>query len=56
MKTWLKFVALIVVAAASLVLGLSAEGGFAHAWLALALVAVFAASEARYWHSKKPWV
>lgn len=56
MKTWLKFIALLIIAASSLALGLTGEGGFAHAWLALSLVAVFAASEARYWHSTKPWI
>lgn len=51
MKRWLCFLALLVLAGVSLLLGIAPEAGFSHAWLALALVAVFAASEARFWRS-----
>jgi len=45
----LRLLALLALAGISLWLGLTPEAGLGHGWLALALVAVFAASEARYW-------
>lgn len=49
MKKILGLVALLSVAGCGLWFGVRPESGFSHAWLALALIAVFAASEARYW-------
>jgi hypothetical protein len=45
------FIALLAVAGISLWLGIRPEEGFAHGWLSLTLVALFAASEARFWNS-----
>ena len=53
MKRWLRFIALLVIAGASIALGIAPEAGFDHVWLSLALVAVFAASEARHWDSSR---
>lgn len=53
MKKWLRFISLLIIAGASVVLGIAPEAGFNHAWLFLALVAVCAASEARYWGPSK---
>ena len=51
MKKWLGFGTLLAIAAAGLVLGLNAGSAdrVGHGWLALTLLAVFAASEARLW-------
>jgi len=53
MNRWLRFIALLVIAGGSLVLGIAPAAGFNHFWLSLALVSVFAASEARYWDPSK---
>ena len=45
----LRLIALLAVAGIGLWFGLEPDEGLSHGWLALALVAVFAASEARYW-------
>lgn len=49
MAVWLRFVALLAIAGLSLWLGIRPGPGFDHVWLSAALVAVFAASEARFW-------
>jgi len=49
MSRWLRLIALLVIAGLSLWLGFAPETGFNQAWLALALVAIFGASEASYW-------
>ena len=49
MRRWVPFLALLIIAGVSLWLGIRPEDGFSHLWLSLALVAIFVASEARYW-------
>jgi hypothetical protein len=53
MNRWLRFIALLLIAGFSIALGIAPEAGFDHVWLSLALIAIFAASEARYWDSPK---
>lgn len=49
MTRLLRLIALLAIAGIGLWLGIRPESGFSHGWLSLALVAAFAASEARYW-------
>ena len=49
MKNLVLLVAWLAIAATGLVLGVAPEAGYSHGWLALALVAGFAASESRLW-------
>ena len=49
MNRCLRFIALLLIAALSLWLGITPEAGFDHVWLFVALVVLLKASEARYW-------
>ena len=54
MKNRFSFFALLAIAGMSIWLGIVPQDGLDHRWLYLALFALFAASEARYWAPAKP--
>ena len=49
MNLKIRLVALLAIAGMSTLLGTGPDAGFDHVWLALALAAAFAASDASYW-------